>query len=51
MDATFLLYLAAIAIASLLGGLAPLLGNWSSRSLIIPVSFSGGILLGAAFFA
>ncbi len=50
MDATFLLYLAAIAIASILGSLTPLLGNRSGRSLIIPVSFSGGILLGAAFF-
>jgi zinc and cadmium transporter len=50
MDSTFALYLAAIAIASLLGGLAPLIGNRSDRSLILPVSFAGGILLGAAFF-
>src|SRR5690349_17166430 len=50
MDATFLLYLVAIAIASILGGLSPLLGNWSGRSLITQVSFAGGILLGAAFF-
>jgi zinc and cadmium transporter len=50
MSAGFLLYLAAIAAGSLVGGLVPLGGNWSRHSLLIPVSFSGGILLGAAFF-
>jgi zinc and cadmium transporter len=50
MDATFVVYLAAIAGVSFLGGLAPLPRNWSNRSLIVLVSFSGGILLGAAFF-
>ncbi|MDO8431974.1 MAG: ZIP family metal transporter [Candidatus Binatus sp.] len=50
MSPGFLLYLAAIAIGSLAGGLLPLFGNWSRRSLLVPVAFSGGILLGAAFF-
>lgn len=50
MGGALLAYFAAIAVASLAGGLIPLAGEWSKRSLIIPVSFSGGILLGAAFF-
>jgi hypothetical protein len=29
-------YLAVIAIGSLLGGMLPLIGNWSRRSLLIP---------------
>ena len=33
-----------------MGGWLPLAGNWSRHSLLIPVAFSGGILLGAAFF-
>jgi zinc and cadmium transporter len=43
-------YLLAIVATSLVGGLLPLAGTWTRRSLLIPVSFSGGILLGAAFF-
>jgi zinc and cadmium transporter len=43
-------YLAIIAIGSLLGGILPLFSNWPRRSLLIAVAFSGGILLGAAFF-
>ena len=50
MNLGFAGYLAVIAIGSLLGGMLPLIGNWSRRSLLIPVAFSGGILLGAAFF-
>jgi zinc and cadmium transporter len=50
MSAGFLVYLAIIAIGSLVGGLLPLAGNWSRHSLLVPVAFSGGILLGAAFF-
>ena len=50
MNAGFLGYLLAIALGSLGGGLLPLMGNWSRRSLLVPVAFSGGILLGAAFF-
>jgi len=50
MTAGFLTYLAVIAAGSLIGGLVPLMRDWSQRSLLIPVSFSGGILLGAAFF-
>lgn len=50
MSAAFVLYLAIIAACSLLGAMLPLAGNWSNRSLILPVSFSGGVLLGAAFF-
>lgn len=50
MTAGFLAYLAAIIAATVAGGLIPLLRNWSHRSLLIAVSFSGGILLGAAFF-
>jgi len=46
----FLAYLSIIAAGSLFGGLIPLMRDWSQRSLLIPVSFSGGILLGAAFF-
>lgn len=50
MSTTFIVYLAIIAACSLLGGMLPLAANWSNRSLIMPVSFSGGVLLGAAFF-
>lgn len=50
MNAGFLGYLAVIAAGSLAGGLLPLFGAWSRRSLLVPVAFSGGILLGAAFF-
>jgi zinc and cadmium transporter len=50
MSGSLLLYLAVIFLGSLLGGFLPLGGNWSRHSLLIPVSFSGGILLGAAFF-
>jgi zinc and cadmium transporter len=50
MSASLLFYLAIILIGSLVGGMLPLAGNWSRRSLLIPVAFSGGILLGAAFF-
>jgi zinc and cadmium transporter len=46
----FALYLIVIAAGSLFGGLLPLVGNWSRHSLLVPVAFSGGILLGAAFF-
>ncbi len=50
MGASFFLYLGVIFVGSLVGGMLPLAGNWSRRSLLIPVAFSGGILLGAAFF-
>jgi zinc and cadmium transporter len=50
MSASLPFYLAIILIGSLVGGMLPLAGNWSRRSLLIPVAFSGGILLGAAFF-
>jgi zinc and cadmium transporter len=50
MSAGFLAYLALIAAGSLAGGFVPLIRDWSHRSLLIPVSFSGGVLLGAAFF-
>jgi zinc and cadmium transporter len=50
MSAGFLAYLAVVAIGSFVGGLAPLWGKWSRHSLLVPVAFSGGILLGAAFF-
>jgi zinc and cadmium transporter len=50
MSAGFLAYLAVIAIGSFLGGIAPLAGKWSRHSLLVPVAFSGGVLLGAAFF-
>ncbi|MGO9449680.1 MAG: ZIP family metal transporter [Candidatus Binataceae bacterium] len=50
MSASLLLYLAVILAGSFVGGLLPLAGNWSRHTLLIPVSFSGGILLGAAFF-
>ena len=50
VSASLLLYLAVLLVGSLIGGLLPLAGNWSARSLLIPVAFSGGILLGAAFF-
>jgi zinc and cadmium transporter len=50
MRAGFPTDLAAIALCSLAGGLVPLIGDWSRRSLLLPVSFSGGVLLGATFF-
>ena len=50
MTLAFILYLAIIAICSLVGGMLPLIGTWSNRSLLLPVAFSGGVLLGAAFF-
>jgi zinc and cadmium transporter len=50
MNAGFLAYLVAILLCSLAGGLIPLLGDSSRRSLLLPVSFSGGVLLGATFF-
>jgi zinc and cadmium transporter len=50
MNAGLLEYLAAIFFCSLVGGLAPLVGGWSRRRLLLPVSFSGGVLLGATFF-
>jgi zinc and cadmium transporter len=50
MNAGFLFYLVVIIVTSLAGGLTPLIGDWSRRSLLIPVSFSGGVLLGATFF-
>lgn len=50
MGATFILYVVIIAACSLAGGMLPLAGKWSNRSLLLPVSFSGGVLLGAAFF-
>jgi zinc and cadmium transporter len=50
MSAGFLAFLALIATASLAGGLFPLTSGWSNRSLLMPVSFSGGVLLGAVFF-
>ena len=50
MGAGFWAFLAAIVATSFTGGMIPLLGDWSHRNLLIPVSFSGGILLGAAFF-
>ncbi len=50
MHPGFFLYLFAIALCSMAGGLVPLIGDWSRRSLLIPVSFSGGVLLGATFF-
>lgn len=50
MSFAFVLYLSIIAACSLVGGMLPLAGKWSNRSLILPVSFSGGVLLGAAFF-
>jgi zinc and cadmium transporter len=50
MNPGFLGYLAVIAVGSLAGGLLPLFGAWSRRSLLVPVAFSGGILLGACFF-
>src|SRR5271169_5069634 len=50
MGIGFWTFLAAIIATSFIGGMIPLLGDWSHRNLLIPVSFSGGILLGAAFF-
>ena len=50
MSESLLLYLAVIFAGSLIGGVLPVGRNWSRHNLLIPVSFSGGILLGAAFF-
>src|SRR5713101_4578335 len=50
MGIGFLAFLLAIALSSFAGGIIPLTRNWSHRSLLIPLAFSGGILLGAAFF-
>jgi len=50
MNLGLLQYLAAIFLCSLAGGLVPLAGNWSRQRLLLPVSFSGGVLLGATFF-
>jgi zinc transporter ZupT len=50
MTLSFIVYLAIIAACSILGGILPLIANWSNRSLLLPVAFSGGVLLGAAFF-
>lgn len=50
MTLQFIAYLLLVFIAALVGGLSPLARDWSHRSLILPVSFSGGVLLGAAFF-
>src|SRR2546430_7072756 len=50
MSLKFGAYLVAIVAASLAGGLIPLARDWSRRSLLLPVSFSGGVLLGAVFF-
>lgn len=46
----FLAYLALIAFCTIVAGLLPLLGDWQRHSLLLPVSFSGGVLLGATFF-
>lgn len=46
MSSSFILYLAIIAAFSLVGGMLPLLRNWSNRSLLLPISFScAGYLL------
>jgi zinc and cadmium transporter len=50
MTLQFIAYLLAVIGAELLGGLLPLVRDWSYRGLILPVSLSGGVLLGAAFF-
>lgn len=50
MTLQFIAYLLAVIGAELIGGLSPLIRDWSYRGLILPVSFSGGVLLGAAFF-
>ena len=50
MTLQFFAYLLAVTAAELIGGLSPLVRDWSYRGLILPVSFSGGVLLGAAFF-
>jgi zinc and cadmium transporter len=50
MTLQFIAYLLAVIGAELIGGLSPLVRDWSYRGLILPVSFSGGVLLGAAFF-
>jgi zinc and cadmium transporter len=50
MGMGFFTFLLAIALSSFAGGLIPLIRTWSHRSLLIPLSFSGGVLLGAAFF-
>ena len=47
MNAQFIAYLLAVIAAELIGGLSPMVRDWSYRGLILPVSFSGGVLLGA----
>ncbi|HVB80984.1 MAG TPA: ZIP family metal transporter [Candidatus Binataceae bacterium] len=49
MTIQFIAYLFVVIAAVLIGGLLPLVRDWSDRGLILPVSFSGGVLLGAAF--
>jgi zinc and cadmium transporter len=43
-------YLPAVVCFSLLGGFLPLLRELSEKNLALPLSFSGGVLLGAVFF-
>jgi zinc and cadmium transporter len=50
MPRGFLLFLVVIAVVSYVGAAIPLVGGRTHRSLLIPMSFSGGVLLGAAFF-
>src|SRR5258707_13002357 len=50
MSLQFIAYLLAVIAAELIGGLSPMVRDWSYRGLILPVSFSDGVLLGAAFF-
>lgn len=50
MPQGFLFFLVIIAAMSYLGAAIPLFGSRTHRSLLIPMSFSGGVLLGAAFF-
>lgn len=48
--ATLTVYLSAVMGFSLLGGFLPLLREFSEKRLALPLSFSGGVLLGAVFF-
>jgi len=48
--ATLTAYLSAVMGVSLLGGALPLLREFSEKRLALPLSFSGGVLLGAVFF-
>ncbi|HUY26766.1 MAG TPA: ZIP family metal transporter [Candidatus Binataceae bacterium] len=50
MSLSLVLYLLVIFAGSMIGALVPLAGGLSRRNLLIPISFSGGILLGVAFF-